>query len=611
MSTRFKEKEFKDGININVYKRIFQFIKPYKKYVIGLFIITLFTAVLEAMFPYLTKFAIDNFITVYIGDQWLIVFIVVALIGIVAQSALYYFVFLNCAHIESKFGASIREVVFQKLMNLSFNYFDATPVGWILARVTSDITRIAEVITWSLFDISWGTLTIITGSIMMFIIDYRFALIVIAVVPFLTYLTFWFQIRILKFYREIRMRNSRITGSFNEGISGAKTTKTLVLEDSNLRDFKIETDEMAVITTKAGKLQAVYRPLVNAFSGLVMAVIVMIAGKQVFDMELPFGTLVLFTQFAVQFFEPLRQIANIFSELQMAQANTERVLSLLDQNEQISDTDEVIEVYGTILKPKKYEAKPIEGSVEFKHVKFQYVENEPILKDFNLIVKPKQTVALVGATGGGKSTIINLLCRFYEPTSGEILIDGEDYRKRSIGWLHSQLGYVLQSPHLFSGTIKENIAYGKSDATDNEIVEICKLLNAHEFILNLDKGYDSEVGEGGSLLSTGQKQLISFARALLNKPKIMILDEATSSIDTEAEVIIQKTIEVIMQNTTTFVVAHRLSTIVKADIILVIKKGEIIEKGDHQSLMKLKGYYYRLYTNQFNRELQSSVLHNR
>ena len=311
----------------------------------------------------------------------------------------------------------------------------------------------------------------------------------------------------------------------------------------------------------------------------------------------------MFVQYITEFFDPIRQLARIISDLQMAQAAGERVLSLLDTDSDIADSEEVIAKYGDIMHPKKENYESIEGNVSFKHVKFYYNPNEIILDDFNLDVHNKQTIALVGETGSGKSTIINLLCRFYEPVEGSIEIDGVDYRKRSIGYLHDNIGYVLQAPHLFSGSIKDNILYGNTNATMEDVKEVCHMLNADSFIEKMENGYDSEVGEQGNLLSTGQKQLISFARALVRKPKIFVLDEATSSIDTQTEAIIQYAIDNIMKQHTCFIVAHRLSTIVNADRILVISKGKIIESGNHMQLMKLKGQYYRLYTNQFNEDI--------
>ena len=305
------------------------------------------------------------------------------------------------------------------------------------------------------------------------------------------------------------------------------------------------------------------------------------------------------SSYSTSFFEPVLIIARLTNDLKHAQVAAERVFNLNDIKPEIIDSKDVIEKYGDYINFKKENWEDIKGDIKFENVTFAYKKGKEVLKNFSLEVKQGQSVALVGETGAGKSTIVNLLSRFYEPTLGTIYIDEKDYKERSVAWLHSHLGYVLQTPHLFSGTIMENIRYGNLKATDEQVFEAAKIAHADEFIMKLEKGYNSEVGEGGNRLSLGQKQLISFARAIIANPKILILDEATSSIDTETEFVMQKAIKDILKGRTSFVVAHRLSTIVNSDIILVIQDGKIIEKGNHQELMSLKGYYYKLFTNQF------------
>jgi ATP-binding cassette subfamily B protein len=380
------------------------------------------------------------------------------------------------------------------------------------------------------------------------------------------------------------------------------------LEEVNYSEFNALTSDMRAQSIRAAVLSAIFMPIVMSLGSISTALILWYGGNQVLLGALQFGTLMLFTQYATQFFEPLRQIARLLAEFQMAQASAERVLQLLNSKPEIVDGQAVIAKYGTVLAPKRDVYEKIKGNVTFENVNFHYNPEEPVLMDFNLDVKSGQTIALVGETGSGKSTIVNLLCRFYEPISGRILIDGTDMKERSIGWLHSNLGYVLQSPHLFSGSVSENIRYGKLEATEEEVVAAAKLVDAHDFIEKLEKGYDTDVGEGGGRLSTGQKQLISFARAVIAEPAIFVLDEATSSIDTETEQVIQHAIETLLVDRTSFVIAHRLSTIVSADRILVVKKGRVVEDGTHGELMKKKGYYYRLYTNQFNEDLQDKLL---
>ena len=502
-----------------------------------------------------------------------------------------------------EYAYDIRKKCFDKLMNLSFSYYDVTPSGWIVARVSNDIARLAEIVSWSFLDVCYGVVKMVAIALVMLVINAKLAMIIIVIMPFILLTSIYFQNRILKHSREIRKINSKITNDYNEGITGAKTTKTLNLEHQNFEAFKADTLSMKESSIRSGIITSIYMPTIVAFSALCSALIMYYGGNAVIMKAIEFGTLVMFVQYITEFFDPIRQLARIISDLQMAQAAGERVLSLLDTDSDIADSEEVIAKYGDIMHPKKENYESIEGNVSFKHVKFYYNPNEIILDDFNLDVHNKQTIALVGETGSGKSTIINLLCRFYEPVEGSIEIDGVDYRKRSIGYLHDNIGYVLQAPHLFSGSIKDNILYGNTNATMEDVKEVCHMLNADSFIEKMENGYDSEVGEQGNLLSTGQKQLISFARALVRKPKIFVLDEATSSIDTQTEAIIQYAIDNIMKQHTCFIVAHRLSTIVNADRILVISKGKIIESGNHMQLMKLKGQYYRLYTNQFNEDI--------
>ena len=442
----------------------------------------------------------------------------------------------------------------------------------------------------------------------MLVINWKLALLSLSVMPIVALLSIYFQQKILKAYRVVRKTNSRITGAFNEGISGAKATKTLVREEKNLEEFKQLTGEMYSSSVQAALFSSIYLPLVLALGSIGTALALWHGGQGVLLQTLSFGTLVLFVQYTIQFFEPVRELARIFAELQSAQASAERILSMVGTEPDIVDSPEVQAKYGDVLNPRREGWPEIKGDIIFKDVSFAYKDGEKVLEDFSLHVKAGETIALVGETGSGKSTIVNLACRFYEPTEGQVLIDGIDYKDMPIAWLQSNLGYVLQTPHLFSGTVKDNIKYGKLEATEEEIVQAAKLVNAHGFIMKLEKGYDSEVGEGGNRLSTGEKQLVSFARAILANPRIFVLDEATSSIDTETEHIIQEAIQTVLEGRTSFIIAHRLSTIRSADRILVIRNGKVTEQGNHKQLMKQKGYYYRLYTNQFMEEQELQLL---
>ncbi len=604
MSERFKEQDFSnEGLNLSMWKKIFGIFKPYFKYILILMFLNTLIALSDVILPILNKNALDNFVG-NTNENEIINFALIYLLIIVLTTLCHIFYFKVAAKTEMGFSYDLRKELFVKLQNLSFSYYDVTPSGWLMSRMTSDIFRLSEIITWSFAELFWGLPLMIFLTIVMFRYSVKLTWLVLIVVPILALVVFYFQKRIMRNYREVRKSNSIITNAFNESINGAKTSKTLVLEDSNYAEFKKDTDNFYDVSFKAGRLSSIFRPLVVFISSISLAFVIWLGGKQVFDKSISFGVLYMFITYSQQFFEPLRTIAILFQDFQMAQASGERIVSLLESEVEIKDKDEVIEKYGTILEPKTQNYEDIRGDVEFKHIDFKYKNGQEVLKDFNLKVQAGQTVAIVGETGAGKSTIVNLLCRFYEPTNGELLIDGVDYRERSLGWLHSKLGYVLQAPHLFEGTIEDNIRYGNLSASKEEIVKAAKLVNAHDFIMSFKDGYDTFVGEGGSRLSTGQKQLISFARAVLAKPSIFILDEATASIDTETEKIIQFGIENIMKGKTSFVIAHRLSTIVNADRILVISKGKIIEDGDFKKLMDQKGTFHKLYTNQFNESLE-------
>jgi len=438
----------------------------------------------------------------------------------------------------------------------------------------------------------------------MFLVNWQLALLTIAIVPILMVISTFFRKYILKSYRSIRKVNSKITGAYNEGITGAITTKTLVLEEPNYEDFDLLTTDMRRQSIRAAIIQGLYFPTVIFLIAITTSVIYYFGGRMVINNNaITIGTLILFTGYVWQFFDPVNNIATIFARFQQAQASAERLVSLIETKADIADTDEVIQKYGTLFDYKRENFETLKGDVTFKNVSFKYHIGEKVLTNFNLDVKAGQSIALVGHTGAGKTTIVNLICRFYEPTEGQILIDGVDYKDRSMGWLHSNLGYVLQTPHLFSGTVMDNIKYGKIGSTNEEAIAAAKAVEAHEFIMKFEKGYETECGEGGSRLSVGQKQLISFARAILADPKILVLDEATSSVDTETERAVQTAISKILKGRTSFIVAHRLSTIVSSDRILVLEQGTVIEEGTHRELIAKKGHYYKLYTNQYTEEM--------
>lgn len=597
----------KDKLNKSVWKDLFKYLKPYKFQFFILSLMMIGLGILDAIFPLLTKYAIDNFVeknTITGIEKFGLVYI-----GLVFLLSITVFLFITLAgKLETQMAYDIRRLGFENLQMLPLSYYDDKAIGWLMARMTSDINRLSETISWSLVDLSWGFSMMIAVTIAMLRLNAKLALITLSVVPFLALVSFYFQKKILIAQREVRKINSKITAAYNEDIQGAKTTKTLVRENINLEDFSSITASMRNSSIRATVISSIYLPIVLTLGSIGTAIALSYGGRSIMLNVISYGTLAAFISYTAQFFEPIRQIAVIFAELQSAQASAERIFSLLNERPEILDSEDVVEKYGSLLNPKRETWPEIKGRVEFKDVSFSYKEGEEILKNFNLVVNPGETVALVGETGSGKSTIVNLFCRFYEPTSGQILIDNINYKDMPQNWIHENLGYVLQSPHLFSGTIEENIRYGNLDASREDIIAASKLVDAHDFIMETKLQYDTQVGEGGGLLSTGQKQLISFARAVVRNPRLFVLDEATSSIDTEAEKKIQEAINKVLVGRTSFVIAHRLSTIKGADKILVIRDGKIVEAGDHKELIRKKGYYNNLYTNQFVEEKSRDIL---
>ena len=602
----YEELDYNKQFDPATFRKILDYLKPMRKQMAVLAFLMLMTAGVDIVYPLFNRWAIDNFIIPGKTEGfWLFV---AGFLGIfVLQSFNVFFFIVWAGKIEIGMCYRIRKDGFRKLQDLAFRYFDKTPVGWIMARMTSDTGRLSEIISWGLVDMVWGVVLLIGNITAMLLLNWRLALLSLTVVPLLGVATFYFHKIILKSYREVRKTNSRITGAVSEGISGAITTKTLILEDKNLNDFQKLTKKMFVVSVRAAVVSAIFLPVLMVLGMTGTSIVLWKGGSGVLGGTVTFGTLSAFMSYISIMMEPLYQIGRIFAELQNAQASAERIFSLLDENVEIRDSEEVEKAYMTDDYGFCSSLPDINGKIDFENVSFEYKDGEKVLNDFSLQIKAGEKIALVGETGSGKSTIVNLICRFYEPQTGSIKIDDVDYRERPLMWLQSQIGYVLQTPHLFSGTIRENIRYGCLKANEEEIITAAKLVNAHDFIAKMDKGYDSEVGEGGSGLSSGQKQLISFARAIIGNPAIFVLDEATSSVDTETEQMIQKAIEEILHDRTSFIVAHRLSTIRSADRILVIEKGKVIEMGNHDELMISKGHYWQLYSNQFMEEMYKAI----
>ncbi|MCI9105809.1 MAG: ABC transporter ATP-binding protein [Lachnospiraceae bacterium] len=598
----YEEQEYKKPFSFRVWAKMLPFFKPYRRFFVLTMGLNVFLAAVDVLTPLFQSYAIDHFIMKNTLDG-LRPFVVLYVLMIVAQTVSVYFSVHAATTIEMNVGRDLKWAQFEHLQTLSFSYYNTTPVGYIHARVMSDTLRIASMIAWGLVDMFWALIYVVSVFVIMFLMDGRLALILLMIIPGIALLTFYFQNRILHWNRKVRKINAQITSAYNEGITGVRTSKTMGIEPDNDREFFCQTSKMHRAASRSAKLNAIYIPLILFCSSMASAIVLMKGGRMVQEQAMQLGTLSVFLSYAVILFEPVQQLARLLSELISCQANIERVMDLLEQKPDVVDEETVIAQYGDAFHAKKENWERIQGDIVFENVSFRYPDGKDyVLEHFDLHVPAGMNVAIVGETGAGKSTLVNLLGRFFEPTEGTIRIDGRDYRERSQLWLHSQIGYVLQSPHLFSGTLRENIRYGRLDATDKEVEEAAREVSADVVAEKLENGYESNVGESGGRLSVGEKQLISFARAILANPAIFVLDEATSSIDTQTEQLIQKAIQHLLKGHTSFVIAHRLSTIRQSDLILVVKEGKIIERGNHRELLAQKGYYYELYSRQFEEE---------
>jgi len=585
------------GIN-----KLFPYLKPYRRIIISMVLLCLLAGIIDIVIPLFQRYSLNHFIALGTLDSlpgFIIAYVFILLMQVAGNTVSSY----QAGQIEMYVSRDMRRESFNHLQTLSFSYFNQNSVGYIHARVMSDTLRIASLVAWGLVDMFWALLYVVSVFVIMFVLNIRLALILVLVVPCIAVITAFFQNRILKWNRKVRRINSQITSAYNEGITGVKTSKSMVIEGDNEKDFFERSSEMKHAAGRAAKLNAVYIPTILFFGSAAAAYVLYRGGHMVQSEIMQLGTLSVFISYAVIIFEPIQQLARLLAELISCQANIERVMDLLEQEPNVTDREDVIRRYGDNFEPRRENWEKIRGDIVFEDVSFMYPDGkEYVLEHFNLHIPAGMNVAIVGETGAGKSTLVNLAGRFFEPTEGRILIDGVDYRERSQLWLHSQIGYVLQNPHLFSGTVRENIRYGRLSATDEEIEAAARSVSADAVVRKLPDGYDSDVGESGGRLSVGEKQLISFARAILADPAIFVLDEATSSIDTATEQLIQKATQRLLQGHTSFVIAHRLSTIRNADLILVVKDGRVIEQGSHQELLQQEGYYRDLYDKQFEEE---------
>ncbi|MCR5742448.1 MAG: ABC transporter ATP-binding protein/permease [Lachnospiraceae bacterium] len=578
---------------------LWPFVRKYRTIFIRMVVIGVVVSVFDSIYPLFNRYAINHFVGEKTLDT-LPYFIALMIACFVSQGILNYINVCDCSKIEMFMDRDLRNSAFNHLQTVSLSYFNQNNVGYIHARVMSDSGKIGEMMAWHVMNVVWFGSYIVFAVVVMFMVNVKLALIIFAMLPVAMVIMALFQKKLTFLNRQVREQNSKITAHINEGITGVKSIKTLAIEDKMDREFYGETKTMRKLSVRTAHVSAMFTATITLISSLALAAVIWAGGNMTTAQVLEVGTFSVFMSYALNMLDPIQNIVNSIANMIGIRVNIERYLNLMDTTGEVRDREDVIAKYGDAFDEKRENWEKLIGEVDFENVSFHYPDgDEMVLENFTLHVPAGTNVAIVGETGAGKSTLINLVCRFFEPTSGRVLIDGRDSRDRSLSWLHANLGYVLQTPHLFSGTIRDNLKYGNPDATDEQIMEALKTVAAEHLLDKLDEGLDTEIGEGGDFLSTGEKQLLSIARALLADPRILILDEATSSIDTQTEKAIQDAIRTVIQNRTSFVIAHRLSTIVNADIILLVHEGKIVERGTHAQLMKAGGEYYKLFTRQY------------
>ena len=587
---------------------IWPYIKVYKKRMILIGLLSLLSGAIDSLFPLFNRYAINHFVAYKTLDT-IIYFILLYLfcmsLRVLSDLQSTYLT----AKVEMEVDRDLRNKSFKHLQTLSFSYFSQNNVGYIHARIMSDTAKIGTVLSWSYMDVVWQFVYILFVIINMLILNFQLAIWIVCLVPIAVLMIIFFQRKIVALNKHMRELNSLITSDLNEAVTGAKAIKTLVVEKEMEERFHTDIDNMLHQSIIEARYSSAFKSLISLISSLALALVLWLGGNLTLAGIFQLGTLSVFMAYALGLMDPIQYLIQEFAFIMSAQANIERFYKLMITVSDVKDEDMVVQKYGDTFQPNYQNWEKLYGDICFENVSFKYPDGEELVLDnFNLKISRGTNVAIVGETGSGKSTLVNLICRFYEPTSGRILIDQRDIRERSQLWLHSNIGYVLQTPQLFSGTIRENMYYGKENASDDEIWRALKLVSADTVVNKLNKGLDSVLDESGANLSTGERQLISFARAIIADPALLILDEATASVDTLTEKKIQEAIQTVIKGRTSFVIAHRLSTIVLADIILVFKNGKIVEKGKHQELMHNKNYYYQLYSQQFKNQEISKVL---
>lgn len=569
--------------------RLFTYIRPYRGQLILALLFMAVSTGLAVSGPWVVGRAVD---AVSAGDlsalrQWMLLFAGVSVVEWLTNRQRIYIM----AFVGTRVVTDLRSHLFRHLHTLSLNFHNNMSVGRLMSRLIGDVSVLQEFLTWSITGLARSSFNLIGICIAMILLEWRLALVVFALVPVMLFLTNYWRKHVRDAYRATRQRLSIINGYLNESISGIRVTKSFNRELRNFWHFDDLNRSFFDANVRASKLSAIFFPGVDFIGSLAMALVVAVGGWLVMGDALTAGVLVSFVLYVDRFFDPIRELAQRYNTFQATMASSERVFALLDTPSDLAD------------RPGAVDIGPVEGRVDFEHVAFHYKDDEPVLEAVSIHAAPGQRIALVGETGAGKSTVVRLLARFYDVTSGAVKVDGHDVRNVTLASLRSQMGIVLQDTFLFSGTLTDNIRYGRLDASDDEVIAAARAVGAHDFIMALPDGYAARVEENGGNFSTGQRQILSFARALLADPRILILDEATSSVDTATEQIIQRAMDTLMAGRTSIVIAHRLSTIVHADQIVVMDRGRIVERGSHQELLVKQGYYYNLYTMQWQRHV--------
>ena len=583
------DNEIEKSFNWEQIRRLYTYMKPHNVELIPVIIMMVIGTLTRLGVPLLIYYAIDNIIletgSGNTNHLWLLGGVMLGMY-IIQMIATHYRI-KKTNVIGQKVLYSIRSHIFTHIQKLSFRFFDKRPAGSVLVRITNDVNALQDLFTNGVVNLLMDIIQLAGIIVILLVMNFKLGLAVMVTVPLMFFVSTSLRKRIRYAWQEVRMKNSRINSHLNESIQGMKVTQAFVQEKNNIQFFKQMNESNLNSWNRASALNQSFGPIIEVTAALGTCILYWYGTHLIKNELFTVGLLVAYSTYMAHFWEPINRLGQLYSQLLIAMASSERIFEFIDEQTTVAE---------------KEDAKPlpnIKGDVSFENLVFEYEPDRPALKNISINVKAGQAIALVGHTGSGKSTIINLLCRFYDPVQGRVTIDGIDIRDVTLESLRKQVGLVMQDTFIFSGTIRDNIRYGKLDATHDEIVKVAKAVNAHDFIMSLPDGYDTQVEERGNVLSMGQRQLLSFARALLSNPKILILDEATASIDTETELKIQEALKVLLKGRTSFMIAHRLSTIRNADEIIVLDHGQIVEQGNHEQLMEKKGVYHGLIQAQY------------